>query len=53
MQLMSYILGGKVSSASTREYGETNVNIDNTSLLFKGFESTNIFLMSHTDYVES
>ena len=53
MQLISYILGGKVASASTREYGETNVNIDNTSLLFKGFESTNIFLMSHTDYVES
>ena len=53
MQLMSYILGGKVASASTREYGETNVNIDNTSLLFKGFESTNIFLMSHTDYVKS
>ena len=53
MQLMSYILGGKVASASTREYGETNVNIDNTSLLFKGFKNTNIFLMSHTDYVES
>ena len=30
----------------------TDVNIDNTSLLFQGFESTNGFLMSHTDYVE-
>ena len=29
MQLMSHTLGGKVTSASTREYGETNVNIDN------------------------
>ena len=52
MQLMSHTLGGKVKSATTREYGETNVNIDNTSLLFQGFETKNTFLMSHTDYVE-
>lgn len=52
MQLMSYTLGGKVTSASTREYGETDVNIDNTSTLFQGFSDKNIFLMSHTDYVE-
>ncbi len=52
MQLMSHTLGGKVKSATTREYGETSVNIDNTSLLFDGFENQNIFLMSHTDYVE-
>ena len=38
MQLMAYTLGGKVASATTREYGETNVNIDNTSLLFEGFK---------------
>ena len=53
MQLISQTLGGNVASASTREYGETNVNIDNTSLLFDGFDNTNIFLMSHTDYVET
>ena len=52
MQLMAYTLGGKVASANTREYGETNVNIDNTSSLFQGFGDKNIFLMSHTDYVE-
>ena len=52
MQLMSYTLGGKVAHANTREYGETNVNIDNTSSLFQGFGDKNIFLMSHTDYVE-
>ena len=52
MQLMAHTLGGKVTSATTREYGETNVNIDNTSPLFQGFKDTNIFLMSHTDYVE-
>lgn len=53
MQLMSHTLGGKVTSAATREYGETNVNIDNSSPLFEGFDKQNIFLMSHTDYVES
>ena len=53
MQLMAYTLGGNVSSATTREFGETNVNIDNTSLLFQGFENENLFLMSHNDYVET
>ena len=53
MQLMAYTLGGKVAHANTREYGETNVSIDNTSDLFNGFTSQNVFLMSHTDYVEN
>ena len=52
MQLMTHALGGKVARADKREYGTTIVNIDNSSLLFKGFENTNGFLMSHTDYVE-
>ena len=52
MQLMTHALGGKVARADKREYGTTTVNIDNSSLLFKGFENTNGFLMSHTDYVE-
>ena len=53
MQLMTYMLGGNVAKASKREYGTTDVSIDNTSLLFKGFENNNKFLMSHTDYVET
>ena len=53
MQLMAYTLGGKVAHANTREYGETNVSIDNTSDLFNGFSTQNVFLMSHTDYVEN
>ncbi len=52
MQLMTYTLGGKVTKANVREYGTTDVKIDNTSLLFQGFNNTNGFLMSHTDYVE-
>ena len=51
MQLMTHTLGGNVSKANTREYGATKVNIDNTSSLFQGFENTNAFLMSHTDFV--
>ena len=53
MQLMTDTLGGKVLSANKREYGTTDVNIDTSSPLFQGFEKTNKFLMSHTDYVET
>lgn len=52
MQLMTYTLGGNVERADKREYGTTDVSIDNSSLLFEGFENTNGFLMSHTDFVE-
>lgn len=52
MQLMTYTLSGNVAKAEKREYGTTEVQIDNTSSLFQGFESTNGFLMSHTDFVE-
>ncbi len=52
MQLMSYTLGGNVASANKREYGTTEVSIDNSSKLFEGFGNTNDFLMSHTDFVE-
>ena len=49
---MTHILGGNVEKANIREYGVTNVNIQNKSLLFEGFEKTNKFLMSHTDFVK-
>jgi GMP synthase (glutamine-hydrolysing) len=52
MQLMVQTLGGNVERAEKREYGVINVSIDNSSLLFNGFENKNEFLMSHTDYVE-
>ena len=52
MQLMTHLLGGKVKRAKKREYGVTKVNINNKSLLFKGFKRSNDFLMSHTDYVD-
>lgn len=53
MQLMTYTLGGSVAKATKREYGTTEVSIDNSSKLFEGFGSTNGFLMSHTDFVEN
>ncbi len=53
MQLMTQTLGGSVARPDKREYGTTDVQIDNTSLLFKGFDTKNGFLMSHTDYVET
>ena len=51
MQLMTHVLGGEVQRADKREYGVTNVNIDNKSKLFDTFGDTNNFLMSHTDFV--
>ena len=53
MQLMMHTLGGSVNRADKREYGTIDVSIDNESFLFKGFDKTNGFLMSHTDYVEN
>ena len=53
MQLMAYTLGGNVAHADKREYGTTDVTIDNTSKLLQGFGETNGFLMSHTDFVET
>ena len=52
MQFMSQSLGGNVKKGTKKEYGETEVNIDNSSLLFAEFDKTNICLMSHTDLVD-
>ena len=65
-QLMAYMLGGKVVSADTREYGKTYVKIDEKSKLFDGVVKENadndscnnadrtqtICWMSHTDRIE-
>ena len=53
MQLMTITLGGTVEKADKREYGVTNVDINNNSLLFKDFGISNNFLMSHTDFVKT
>ncbi|SHL17487.1 GMP synthase (glutamine-hydrolysing) [Anaerocolumna jejuensis DSM 15929] len=51
-QLMTHLLGGKVTSATVREYGKTEVTVNGKSLLFKGVTETSVCWMSHTDYVE-
>ena len=50
-QLMAHVLGGKVTTAITREYGKTEINLDSSSRLFKGIDEKQICWMSHTDYI--
>ena len=49
-QLMSYLLGGKVSTATVREYGKTDVDLNKESLIFGNCEGKQCW-MSHTDYI--
>ena len=51
MQIGCKILGAKVSPAHSREYGRTNVNIINTTDLFKGMSEHTTVWMSHGDQV--
>ena len=50
-QLMTYVLGGSVEKAPVREYGRTELTVDNRSLLFKDVKTDSICWMSHTDYI--
>ena len=51
-QLMSYMYGGKVESAGTREYGRQNLQfVDTENPLFKGFEAHSQVWMSHGDSI--
>ena len=51
-QLMAYSTGGKVETATTSEYGKTDVKVTcNNSLLFGGVEDETVVWMSHTDMI--
>lgn len=52
VQLIAFNFGGKVKSADIREYGKTEIKIDNSCSLFDGIEENEICWMSHTDFVE-
>lgn len=52
-QLMSHLLGGKVSKAPMREYGKAEIEIDCMSKIFKGIDNNTICWMSHTDHIET
>lgn len=51
-QLMSYLLGGKVTTAPVSEYGKTEVLVDKSGKLFSEVTDKTICWMSHTDYIE-
>ncbi|MDD7166239.1 MAG: glutamine-hydrolyzing GMP synthase [Clostridia bacterium] len=51
-QLMAYTLGGKVESATTREYGKSDIEYAD-SKLFEDVDKNNVCWMSHTDYVSA
>ncbi|KSV57882.1 glutamine-hydrolyzing GMP synthase [Acetivibrio ethanolgignens] len=50
-QLMQHALGGRVERASVREYGKTEVSVDNSSVLFGDVAPKTICWMSHFDYI--
>ena len=50
-QLMQHILGGKVERAKVREYGKTEVFVENSSKLFHNVSPSTICWMSHFDYI--
>lgn len=50
-QLMAYSLGGKVDKASVSEYGKTEVDVKQDSVLFKDVSAKTICWMSHTNYI--
>jgi GMP synthase (glutamine-hydrolysing) len=51
-QLMAHMLGGKVATAPTSEYGKTEVTVDRTKALFTDVSEKTVCWMSHTDYIE-
>lgn len=51
-QLMTYLMGGKVSKATLREYGKTEISVNHESKLFDDVTEKSICWMSHTDYIE-
>lgn len=50
-QLMAHVLGGKVERAAVREYGKTELSVDNSSPLFADVTPHTICWMSHFDYI--
>jgi len=51
-QLMMHVLGGQVCHATEREYGKTEITIDDReSTLFTGLPEHSIVWMSHNDYI--
>ncbi|OPL09158.1 MAG: GMP synthetase [delta proteobacterium ML8_F1] len=52
MQLMAWVLGGKVKKATHREYGKIELHLKRPTGLFAGIESGSQCWMSHFDFVQ-
>ncbi len=50
-QLIAATLGGKVAHSEVKEYGNTQVQYDNSGMLFNTIEPTGVAWMSHTDFI--
>lgn len=53
MQLMAHALGGRVRPAGKREYGRTQLTVDDGGGLFRGIGGSTAVWMSHGDHVEA
>ena len=53
MQMVHYMLGGKVSSSDKKEYGRTEIEVSEPSLLFDDLPSKQTVWMSHGDQVST
>ncbi|MEN2993822.1 MAG: glutamine-hydrolyzing GMP synthase [Thermodesulfovibrio sp.] len=51
MQLIAYLLGGKVSPAQKREYGKAVLHIDDSSDIFADIPDETVVWMSHADKI--
>lgn len=49
-QLMAHTLGGRIERAEKREYGKTEIKVEE-SLLFDGVDKNTVCWMSHTDFI--
>lgn len=52
LQIACHLLGGKVDSAVSREYGRTRCTVDTSCELFRGLPNDFIVWMSHGDLVD-
>lgn len=50
-QLMGYLMGGKIGKAEQKEYGKSELSLDNKNILFDNIDKDIICWMSHTYYI--
>ena len=50
-QMMMHVLGGRVETPETGEYGKTRITYDTSSVLFKGLPKVSTCWMSHFDRI--